>query len=96
MKRLLLIIAVILALACPTWATTYYIDYVTGSDSSVAPTSKTTPWKRHPYMIGFTGSYSHAAGDIFIFKGGVTWAYSSGDHIFPTKKFLRLDFLVSL
>ncbi|MGD0232227.1 MAG: choice-of-anchor Q domain-containing protein [Syntrophorhabdales bacterium] len=34
-------------------------------------------------MIGFGGSYTHAAGDIFIFKGGVTWAYSSADHLFP-------------
>src|ERR1700739_3033071 len=51
---------------------TYYIDYATGSDSN-AGTSKSTPWKRQPYMVGFSGSYNHAAGDQFIFKGGVSW-----------------------
>ena len=24
-------------------------------------------------MVGFAGSYSHSAGDVFVFKGGVTW-----------------------
>lgn len=52
--------------------TTYYIDYVGGSDSQNG-LSKATAWKRHPYMTGFGGSYSHVAGDRFIFKGGVTW-----------------------
>lgn len=51
---------------------TYYIDYAAGSDAA-AGTSKATAWKRHPYMAGFAGSYTHAAGDRFIFKGGVTW-----------------------
>jgi hypothetical protein len=29
-------------------------------------------------MPGFTGTYSHAAGDVFVFKGGVTWPMQSG------------------
>lgn len=51
---------------------TYFISYATGSDSNNG-TSKSTPWKRHPYMAGFTGSYSHSAGDIFTFKMGDSW-----------------------
>src|SRR5262245_2456908 len=54
------------------FATTYYIDYATGSDSNNGRAT-TTPWKRHPYMTGWAGSYTHVAGDVFIFKGGVTW-----------------------
>lgn len=56
-------------------ARTFYFDFVGGSDSntSTQAQSKTTPWKRHPYMTGFTGSYSHTAGDRFIFKGATTW-----------------------
>jgi len=56
-------------------AATYYVDYQSGSDSNNG-LSTTTPWKRCPGMIGFSGSYSHQAGDRFIFKGGVTWPAS--------------------
>jgi len=62
---------------------TFYIDYDNGSNSNNG-TSKTTPWKTHPYMqtgVSCTGSgaapaYAHLAGDRFIFKGGVTWPSS--------------------
>jgi len=66
---------VLISLLCiPTLAaaTTYYVDFVGGDDSN-SGTSKSTPWKRCPGMVGFAGSYTHAAGDIFTFKGGVTW-----------------------
>jgi hypothetical protein len=53
-------------------SSTYYIDFASGSDANNG-TSKTTPWKHHPYMAGWTGPYSHNAGDHFIFKGGITW-----------------------
>jgi hypothetical protein len=53
-------------------AATYYIDYQAGSDGNNG-TSKTTPWKRCPGMVGFVGAYAHQAGDKFVFKGGVTW-----------------------
>lgn len=54
-------------------ATTYFIDFATGSDAN-AGTSKAAPWKRHPYMAGFAGGpYFHVPGDRFVFKGGVTW-----------------------
>ena len=56
-------------------AATYYVDYTTGSDGNNGA-SRTTPWKRHPYMVGFSGNYNHTAGDRFIFKGGVTWPRS--------------------
>jgi hypothetical protein len=50
----------------------FYIDYVGGADASLG-TSKGAAWQHHPYMQGWTGSYTHAVGDTFIFKGGVTW-----------------------
>jgi hypothetical protein len=61
-----------MALALNAGATSYYIDYGAGADGN-AGTLAAAPWKRHPYMKGFTGAYSHHAGDRFIFKGGVTW-----------------------
>jgi len=63
----------ILAITSNSMAATYYIDYQNGSDSNSGIT-KSEPWKRQPYMAGWSGSYSHSAGDIFVFKGGVTWA----------------------
>ena len=66
------IVLVSLALAFSVNAATYYVDYTAGSDGNNG-TSKATPWKRAPGMKGFGGSYGHAAGDRFIFKGGVTW-----------------------
>lgn len=55
---------------------TYYIDYTAANDSANGITTS-TPWKRCPGMVGFDGSYSHSAGDRFIFKGGVTWSNAS-------------------
>ena len=54
------------------FAATYYIDYNAANDSAKG-TSKSTPWKRSPGMKGFAGSYVHSNGDVFVFKGGVTW-----------------------
>lgn len=51
--------------------TCYYIDCATGSDANTGR-STAFPWKRHPYMSGFSGAYTHVAGDQFVFKGGVT------------------------
>lgn len=60
-------------------ARTFYIDYAGGSNANNG-TSKSTPWKTHPYMqassactTGSVPAYSHVAGDRFIFKGGATW-----------------------
>jgi hypothetical protein len=58
-------------------AATYYIDYVNGLDSNNGTTTS-KPWKFAPEMPGFTGTYSHSAGDVFVFKGGVTWPMQSG------------------
>jgi hypothetical protein len=63
-------------------ANTYYVDYQFGSDKNVG-TSTSAPWKHHPWMQTFSGSYTHAAGDVFVFKGGSTWLWSSGDQMFP-------------
>lgn len=61
-------------LACRMFSATLYIDFVGGSDAAAG--TKIAPWKHHPYMTGWTGSYSHAAGDQFIFKGGVSWDHT--------------------
>jgi hypothetical protein len=54
-------------------AATYYIDYVAGSDANDGLATG-RPWKAHPYMACRSGgTYTHAAGDRFIFKGGVEW-----------------------
>jgi hypothetical protein len=58
--------------ALEAFGATYYVDYVGGSDSNNG-TATGTPWKLAPGMVGFAASYSHVAGDKFIFKGGVSW-----------------------
>jgi len=76
-----LMLATIFCTARPAGAQsrTFYISYSTGSNSN--PGTQAAPWKTHPYMSTGTGctgsgagpSYSHQAGDHFIFKGGDTW-----------------------
>ncbi len=58
-----------------TCAHTFNIDFVGGSDS--ASGTRANPWKRQPFMAGWSGSYHHTAGDCFIFKGGVTWDHTA-------------------
>lgn len=70
-----LLLAIALLFSSPAWCADYYIDFATGSDAN-AGTSKEAPWKRAPGMASFAGTYTHAAGDRFIFKGGVTWDYT--------------------
>lgn len=67
-----ILILALATLAAPGFSATYYIDFSTGSDAN-AGTSKSAPWRRAPGMKGFSGTYTHAAGDQFIFKGGVIW-----------------------
>lgn len=70
------IFIIFLLLAARALGATYYIDFATGSDANNG-TAKATPWKHHPYMQGRTGvTYTHANGDQFIFKGGVTWDHT--------------------
>ncbi len=56
--------------------TAYYFDFVGGADAN-AGTSTGAPWKHHPFFQGWTGTYNHAVGDCFYFKGGVTWDSSN-------------------
>lgn len=59
-------------------ASTHYIA-ANGSDSNNG-TSKTTPWAHLPGMPNCSAncaSYSPAAGDQFIFRGGDTWHHDS-------------------
>jgi hypothetical protein len=65
----------VLLTAARVFSATYYIDFVGGADTNNG-TAKATPWKHHPYMTGATGvsaGFTHAAGDRYIFKGGITW-----------------------
>jgi hypothetical protein len=57
------------------FADTYYVDCAGGSDAN-AGSSRTAAWLHHPYRVGFTGEYTHSAGDQFYFKGGETCPYS--------------------
>lgn len=75
-----LILLSLLTIARTARANTYYIDYASGSNSN--PGTKASPWKSHPFMQtgsactgGVTGwsGWTHATGDHYIFKGGVTW-----------------------
>lgn len=69
--------ALIWALPAPiTSAVTYYIAWDGGNDAYNG-LSKATPWKRAPGMPGFSATYSHQAGDQFVFKGGVIWPSSA-------------------
>ena len=73
--KFLILIFVMLLLAQGAGATTYYVDYSSGSDSNNG-TSKTTPWKRAPGMNGCAAvcaSTDINPGDSIILKGGVTW-----------------------
>ncbi len=72
MNRIIPLLSCTLLFAINCFAAVYYIDYENGKDSNNG-SSKSTAWQRCPGMAGFAGSYSYAPGDIFIFKGGVTW-----------------------
>jgi hypothetical protein len=63
-----------MAICTQVFAATYYVDFVGGSDTN-AGNSKVAPWKLCPGMPGFAGTYTHNAGDVFTFKGGVTWPH---------------------
>lgn len=79
MRRLLLAGLVVVWGTLGVDAATRYIDYTGGSDAN-AGTSTAAPWKRAPGMKGVTGTaaaYVASPGDIFIFKGGVTWPVSA-------------------
>ena len=73
MKRVLQVLVLMMLFAVSVNASTYYIDFAGGSNANVG-TSKATAWKLAPGMPGFVQPfYVHHPGDIFIFKGGVTW-----------------------
>jgi hypothetical protein len=74
LARILLLFGSV-ALSANLFATTYYIDYSSGSDSSNG-TSKASPWQHAPGMTGCAASCAAASpkpGDSVILKGGVTW-----------------------
>ena len=79
LASILFLLCVLCASARAQSPQTYFIDYTNGADSNNG-LSTNAPWKHHPYMPvpgdAFTGSYTHQAGDRFIFRGGVVWPYT--------------------
>src|SRR3990167_2065035 len=81
MMRSLGIVIMLILIATPGWAATYYISSSTGSDAntSTQAQSSSTPWANVRGMLCATGnaaSYTPVAGDRFIFRGGDTWGNS--------------------
>lgn len=60
---------------CPSGVRCFYV--ANGGSDSNNGTSESTPWAHAPGMPTFTGTYTHQAGDEFIFKGGDTWGNAS-------------------
>jgi hypothetical protein len=78
-KKIVLILFFGMLVAGNCLATTYYVDYSSGSDSNNG-TSKTSPWQHAPGMQNCTNLCSSAsikAGDSIILKGGVSWPNAS-------------------
>lgn len=79
-------ILTVLGFSSPAKATQYFISFSSGNNSNNG-TSEATPWKSHPYMQSAAGcggslpTYSHTAGDIFIFKQGDTWPNACFDMV---------------
>jgi hypothetical protein len=77
--RIVFVLSSVLLLEHSLFATTYYVDYSSGSDKNTG-TSKTSPWRDAPGMPTCTAQCSattiHAA-DSIILKGGVAWPNSS-------------------
>ena len=96
MKVFLRFSVIILVFSAPAWAATYYVCAATGSpcnaSDSNAGTSQTATWLHAPGMPNFTGSYTAAAGDKIILRGGDTWhvgnssatPYTGGTWVFPS------------
>lgn len=72
---LVCVVAVGLVNSGIAWATTYYVDYSSGSDGNTG-TSMTSAWKHapgDPSATGNAGAKVLAAGDVVQFKGGVKY-----------------------
>lgn len=72
-RKLLATISLALIFPGSVFSATYYIDYSGGSDANNG-LSKAAAWKTHPWYAWSPThpAYAHAAGDHFIFRGGVT------------------------
>jgi hypothetical protein len=77
--RTLLLTSCVVLVGDNLFATTYYIDYGSGSDSNNG-TSKASPWQNAPGMqtcASLCNSTIINGGDSIILKGGVTWPNAS-------------------
>jgi hypothetical protein len=77
-----------LTLCCRAQSAVYFIDYATGDDTRTGTQAQhlsaglpDTPWATapgHPTKSSVTrGAYSHDPGDIFVYKDGGVWPYTS-------------------
>ncbi len=75
-RRVSIILGLFMAMApASAFATTYYVDFVNGSDAKTG-TNKSTAWAHAPGMTGCSGACNATTmgpGDSVIFKGGVIW-----------------------
>ena len=65
-----------MAAVSPQAATTYFIDYSSGSEGFSQRRSTSTPWKHTPGDANATGTSAATSilgGDVLEFKGGVTY-----------------------
>src|SRR6202453_922429 len=84
MRKLILLLCL---LATPAaYASTYCVS-AAGSDSNTGLAgsgnhcSTGSPWLHAPGMPNFTGSYTSAAGDQIIFRGGDTWHFGNSSAV---------------
>ncbi len=75
MNKITLFILITFFFALPAWATTYYVDNITGSNSNYG--SAGNPWKELPGTVNPTGSTSGwttiKAGDTILLTAGQEW-----------------------
>src|ERR1035437_10267898 len=75
MRMTLWIFLVMLVLGQKAWCATYYVDFDKGDDAQKG-TSEPAAWKHAPGDPSATGAahaLTLAAGDVVLFKGGVTY-----------------------
>ena len=79
----LILLAAVFSIAGRLSATTYFIDYASGSDAG-SGVSNSSPWRHCPGDPAATGSAASAtlaAGDSVTFKGGVTYVLTGASGI---------------
>jgi hypothetical protein len=79
-KSIVLFLCFIFLYGSKGWGATYYIDYISGNDLNGGQ-STPTPFKHCPGDLRASGSANIilSPGDVVVFKGGVTYAFSNSE-----------------